>query len=42
MMDLLDLYTLLPMKKQIVKNQSKSIYQCMSGNKHEGASIEDR
>ena len=42
LMDLLDLYTLLPMKKNIVKNQSKSIYQCMSGNTAEGHSIVQR
>ena len=42
LMDLLDLYTLLPMKKNVVKNQSKSIYQCMSGNKNEGHTIENR
>ena len=42
LMDLLDLYTLLPLKKNIVKNQSKSIYQCMSGNTAEGHSIVQR
>lgn len=38
-MDIIDMFSLFPMTKQIVKNQSRDIYKIMSGNNFEGASI---
>jgi Ca2+-binding EF-hand superfamily protein len=38
-MDIIDMFSLFPMTKNIVKNQSKDIFNIMSGNKFNGASI---
>ena len=40
LMDIIDMFSLFPMTKMIVKNQSKEIYNILSGNKFDGATIE--
>ena len=35
-MHILDLFTLLPISKTVVKNSSKEIYNCLSGNRQDG------
>lgn len=39
-MDIIDMFSLFPMTKERVKNQSKDIYKIMSGNKFDGATIQ--